>query len=435
MIAAMDLTIVAAVFRPIGLGGAGAYNKPMYINPIRRRFLQGLLATSALLASPGFARAQSSHFTFPQWVAAFKPRALARGIAEKTYDRTMAVTPDTSVYALDRAQPEFREETWQYLNRRVSEWRVIAGREHAKENAPLLDRVERDYGVDRYVMLGLWGNESAFGDPLVQKNFMRPVIPALAALAWGEPRRRGYWEKELLNALVIIERKWSTPEEMHGSWAGAMGHTQWMPEVWLNIGLDYDGDGRVSPFGKPDDAFAGTAQYLVKRGGYRRGEPWGYEVKVPAGIGEGGQRSYAAWQKLGVARANGQAYDALNVPARLWMPVARGPSFLLSKNFDAVKSYNPSTSYTLAVVLLGDRIRGDGPLVATFPGGERTPTLSEVQEIQRRLTEAGFNAGTPNGRIGRETTQAILTYQRKVKLEPADGYAGLKLLARLRQGP
>jgi lytic murein transglycosylase len=407
----------------------------MWSNPTRRRLLQGAMAATALAANSGIALAQEARATFPQWVAAFRPRALARGVSEKTYDRAMAVAPDTSVYALDRAQPEFREEMWQYINRRVSDWRVIAGREHAKEVAPLLDRIEKDYGVDRHVMLGLWGNESAFGDPLVQKNFMRPVIPALSALAWGEPRRRGYWEKELLNALVIIERKWSTPEEMHGSWAGAMGHTQWMPEVWLNIGVDYDGDGRVSPFGKPDDAFAGTAQYLIKRGGYRRGEPWGYEVKLPAGIGENGHRTYAAWQKLGVVRANGQAYDAPNVPARLWTPVSRGPSFLLSKNFDAVKSYNPSTSYTLAVVLLGDRIRGDGPLVATFPGGERTPTLAEVQEIQRRLTEAGFNAGTPNGRIGRETTQAILAYQRKVKLEPADGYAGLKLLARLRQGP
>ena len=118
---------------------------------------------------------------------------------------------------------------------------------------------------------------------------MRPVIPALAALAWGEPRRRAYWEQELLNALVIIERGWSTPEEMRGSWAGAMGHTQWMPEVWLNVGLDYDGDGRVTPFGKPDDALAGTAQYLVKRGKYRRGEHWGYEVRgAAAASGEGG---------------------------------------------------------------------------------------------------------------------------------------------------
>ena len=401
--------------------------------PNRRRLLQGALATTALAASPQIARAQQSNLKFPQWVAAFRPRALARGVSEKTYDRVMAMTPDTSVYALDRAQPEFREELWQYLNRRTSDWRVIAGKEHAKEVMPLLQRIENDYGVDRYIMLGLWGNESAFGDPLVQKNFMRPVMPALAALAWGEPRRRGYWEKELLNALVIIERGWSNPEEMNGSWAGAMGHTQWMPEVWLNTGVDYDKDGRISPFGKPDDAFAGTAQYLVKRGGYRRGEPWGYEVKG-ADAGGSGHRTFAAWQKLGVVPAHGRSYDAPHVSARLWTPVSGGPSFLLSKNFDAVKSYNPSTSYALAVVLLGDRIRGDGPLTKLFPGGERVPTLAEVQEIQRRLTEAGYNAGTPNGRIGREMTQAVLAYQRKVKLEPVDGYAGIKLLMRLRQG-
>ncbi len=224
----------------------------MNSEPDRRRLLQGVLASAAIATSPQLAHAQDSNLRFKKWVADFRPRALARGISEKTYDRVMAVTPDTSVYALDRAQPEFREELWQYLNRRVSDWRVIAGKEHAKEVMPLLERVEKDYGVDRYIMLGLWGNESAFGDPAVQKNFMRPVIPALAALAWGEPRRRIYWEKELLNALVIIERGWSTPEEMNGSWAGAMGHTQWMPEVWLNTGVDYDKDGRVPPFGQPD---------------------------------------------------------------------------------------------------------------------------------------------------------------------------------------
>ena len=171
--------------------------------------------------------------------------------------------PDTQVFALQAAQPEFREQTWQYLNRRVSDWRMITGRQKVKEHEALLARIEKDYGVDRYLLLALWGVESAYGDPLVQQNHMRPVFPALAALAWGEPRRRAYWEKELLNALVIVERGWSTPAEMRGSWAGAMGHTQWMPEVWLNVGVDYDDDGRVSPFGNPDDALASTAKYLV----------------------------------------------------------------------------------------------------------------------------------------------------------------------------
>ena len=130
-------------------------------------------------------------------------------------------------------------------------------------------------------MLGVWGIESAFGDPIVAKNHMKPVFPSLATLAWGEPRRRAYWESELINALTIVQRGWSTPDEMVGSWAGAMGHTQWMPEVWLHVGMDYNNDGKISPFGAPDDALGSTARFLVERGKYRRGEHWGYEVRVP----------------------------------------------------------------------------------------------------------------------------------------------------------
>ena len=188
------------------------------------------------------------------------------------------------------------------------------GKEKAKEYAPLLARIEKDYGVERSVMLGLWGIESAFGDPDVQKNHMRPVIPALAALAWGEPRRRAYWEQELLNALVIIDRGWGTPEEMRGSWAGAMGHTQWMPEVWLNVGVDYDGDGRASPFGKPDDALAGTAQYLVKRGKYRPGEHWGYEVRGVSGTTSG--RRVAQLRGLAEGRRDARRRQAVPAAGR-----------------------------------------------------------------------------------------------------------------------
>jgi lytic murein transglycosylase len=344
------------------------------------------------------------------------------------------IKPDAAVFELNRYQPEFSEQLWQYLNRRVSDYRITVGKEKAKEYAPLLSRVEKDYGVDPSIMVAVWGVESAFGDPDVQKNHMRPVIPALAALAWGEPRRRAYWEQELLNALVIIDRGWSTPEEMRGSWAGAMGHTQWMPEVWLNVGVDYDGDGRVSAFGKPDDAIAGTAQYFVKRGRYRRGEHWGYEVRGARG-GEGVSRSFEAWQKAGVTRADGQPFPQPNATAKLWVPVSGGPAFLLGPNFNAVRSYNPSNNYTLAIVHLADRISGGGPFVQAFPGAEqRTPTLAEVQEIQKRLTALGFNTGGTDGRVGNDTMIAIQNFQRKVGMQPADGYAGLKLLARLRQG-
>src|SRR5438105_8497094 len=348
------------------------------------------------------ARAQASKSPFDQWVAAFRARARARGISDATYTRVMgSIRPDTAVFELNRFQPEFNEELWQYLNRRVSDWRITTGKQKAKEFAPLLSRIEKDFGVGRSIMLGLWGIESAYGDPDVQKNHMRPVMPALAALAWGEPRRRRYWEQELLNALVIIQRGWSTPAEMRGSWAGAMGHTQWMPEVWLNMGFDYDGDGRVSPFGRPDDALASTARYLVQRGKYRRGQHWGYEVRLPAGVTAGNtSKRFDAWQKAGVARADGQKFPQPNATAKLWVPMPGGPAFLLGPNFYAVRSYNPSMNYTLSIVHLGDRVLGAEPFVQQFPGAERALTLAEVQEVQQRLTALGFDTGGSDGRVG-----------------------------------
>ena len=403
----------------------------------RRALVAGAFGIAAAFAVGPASAAQSP--AFAHWVAGFRPRALKRGISEQTYDRVMgAVTPDTSVFEQFRSQPEFTELMWQYINRRCSDWRVTTGKERAKEYASLLSRVEKDYGVDRYITLALWGMESSFGDVVTNPKYMRPVIPALAALASGEPRRRAYWEAELLNALIIVDRGWAQPSEMIGSWAGAMGHTQWMPEVWLHVGVDYDHDGRASPFGKPDDSFAGTARYLLERGKYRRGEAWGCEVTLPAGRGRLADnrtmRSYAKWQELGVRRADGATFARPGDQVKLWLPVADGPAFLVGQNFRAVYSYNPSTSYTLALCHLGDRIRGDLPFRQQFPGGERVPTLDEVKEIQRRLNEHGFKTDGIDGRTGSDTIKAILAYQKKVGMEPADGYAGLKVLARLRQG-
>src|ERR1700732_463452 len=404
-------------------------------NPTRRALLRSGLAASALLAHPAavFAAAPPG---FDQWRDAFRARALAKGISEATCARVMGrIEPDMSVFKQMRNQPEFNEQIWQYINRRVSDWRIIAGKEALKKNEAVFARIERDYGVERGTLLALWGVESAFGDPLVQQNHMRPVFPSLAALAWNEPRRRAYWETELINALKIVDRGWSTPEEMRGSWAGAMGHTQWMPEVWLHMGVDYDGDGRVSPFGRPDDAIAGTAQYLVKRGGYRRGEHWGYEVSgVSGGTREGASRTYEAWQKAGLTRADGQPFPHPASTARLWVPVSGGPAFLLGPNFHAVRSYNPSSNYTLAIVHLADRIAGGGPFAHPFPGSERTPPPAGGRGVQKRLTGLGFDTGGTDGRVGNDTMTAIRNFQRKIGMQPADGYAGLKLLARLRQG-
>ena len=401
----------------------------------RRTLLTTALSGAASLALGPRAFAQSAAEPFPKWVETFRAKARAKGISDATYTRVMGnLKPDESVFSAIRSQPEFNQQLWQYLNRRVSDWRIQYGRERAKEIAPLLTRIEKDFGVERAVILGLWGIESTFGDPLVQQNHSRPVFPALAALAWGEPRRRSYWETELINALRIVEKGWSNPKEMVGSWAGAMGHTQWMPEVWLNVGFDYDGDGKVNPFGRPDDALGSSARYLVNRGKYRRGEHWGYEVRALGRASDETSRTYEAWQTLGVTRADGQPFPNPKLTAKLWVPVASGPAFLLGPNFYAVKTYNPSMNYTLAIVHLGDRVLGAGPFVQPFPGSERAPTLAEVQEMQKRLTAAGFDTGGTDGRVGNMTMAAARGYQQKTGLMPADGYLGLKLLAKLRGG-
>jgi len=402
------------------------------LRPSRRALLGLGAGAAATLAWPRAALAAPPGFD--QWREAFRARALARGIAASTYARVMdGLEPDMSVFAQLRNQPEFSEETWQYINRRVSDWRIIAGKEALRKNTALFARIERDFGVERGTLLALWGVESAYGDPLVQQNHMRPVFPSLAALAWNEPRRKAYWESELINALEIVQRGWSTPEEMRGSWAGAMGHTQWMPEVWLHVGFDYDGDGRVSPFGKPDDALGSTARFLVNRGHYHRGEHWGYEVRSH-GVHAGGAKTYEKWASLGVTRADGQPFPQPKATAKLWVPEPGGPQFLLGPNFYAVRSYNPSMNYALAIVHLGDRILGGGPFIQAFPGSERALTLAEVQEMQRLLTQAGFDTGGTDGRVGNDTMKAVRDFQLKVGITPADGYGGLQVLARLRQG-
>ncbi len=399
----------------------------------RRASLAAISGAIATLIAPTGARAAA--MPFDQWTAAFRAKAIAHGITDDTYTRVMSgVRPDTTGLEAIHEQAEFNQQLWQYLNRAVSDWKVAAGKEKAKQYAPLFSRIEKDFGVEPAFMLGVWGIESAFGEAVVANNHMRPVIPALATLAWAEPRRRAYWQQELINALTIVQRGWSTPEEMVGSWAGAMGHTQWMPEVWLHIGIDYDHDGKISPYGAPDDALGSTARYFVERGNYRRGEHWGYEVRLPHSYGGRVWRSYAAWQARGVIRADGAPYPQPNATARPWVPVPGGPAFLLGPNFFAARSYNPSMNYALALCYLGDRCVGGAPLVQKFPGGEPPPTLAEIEEIQRRLTGLGFDAGDADGRIGLATTLAVRNYQRKAGIAPADGYAGVGLLARLRRG-
>ncbi|TBW40749.1 lytic murein transglycosylase [Siculibacillus lacustris] len=406
--------------------------------PDRRRFL-ALVAGTALTTAGLPALAQVSDLTFPDWVRVFRPRALAKGVSAATYDRVMAaIEPDTSVYKSDQAQPEVQEPIWRYIDKRTNEWNVDTGRKRIREYDELWTRLERVYGVDRHILCALWGLETSFGDLVVTPKYNRPVMPCLAALAWGDPRRRSYWEAELINALIIIDRGWAEPAEMIGSWAGAMGHTQWMPEVWLAMGVDFDGDGRVSPFGRPDDSLAGTARYLVERGKYRRGEAWGYEISLAPGFDVGladghTQRPLRDWQARGVSRANGQPFPRLEDAARLSLPAgANGPAFALLQNFQAVKSYNPSYKYALAICHLADRLRGGGPFIHPWPTEERLLSLAETQEMQERLTALGYDTGGVDGRFGEKTRGAIQAWQKATGMAPPDGYPSDKVLERLR---
>jgi lytic murein transglycosylase len=407
----------------------------------RRTFLTlaGAAAAGLAAARPAATQVIAAEMPFGQWVEAFWPRAAARGVSRATYRAVMdGMTPDLKGLEADKAQPETVEPIWRYLNRRVSEWRINRGRERVKEYADLFTRIERVYGVDRYHLCALWGMESAFGDVAVDLKWMRPVIPSLAGLAWGDGRRRRYWEAELINALVIVERGWARPDEMIGSWAGAMGHTQWMPEVWLNMGVDFNADGRVSPFGPPDDALAGTARYMVERGKYRPGETWGYEVRLPPGfnaaLADGKtRRTLAAWAKLGVTRVSGEPFPRPADPARLALPAgAGGPCFAFLQNLTAIRSYNPSTKYALAIGHLADRIRGGGPFAQPWPTEEVPLTLEESQELQVRLTGLGFDTGGTDGRVGEKTQAALQAWQKAAGVTPADGFPTQGALRRLR---
>jgi membrane-bound lytic murein transglycosylase B len=389
----------------------------------------------AFLSAPAFAAPQS----FQNWVEHFKPRALARGIPENLYVQVMRpLSPDMSVIKADREQPEIKEETWAYLNRRVSDWRVRAGRERYNQNIALFERIEKAYGVDPVLIAAVWGMESGYGDLNDNPKYMKPVLASLATLAWAEPRRRKYWEQELLNALTIVARGWAKPDEMLGSWAGAMGHTQWMPEVWLHVGLDFNGDGKVSPFGPPDDALAGVAHYLAARSNYQQGMPWGYEVKATPQFNfrladNRTSRLLSEWEARGLTRADGKPFDHKNIPARVVFPAgANGPGFALTQNFFAVMSYNPSFKYALAVCLLSDRLKGGQGLVTPWPGAERQLSLEEMIELQQRLTALGFDTEGADGRVGLTTMKAVQAYQKKRGLNPADGTPSERVLAALR---
>lgn len=369
--------------------------------------------------------------SFESWLEGFWPRARAEGVSRQTFTAAFAgVTPDPEVIEAAQRQPEFVKPMWEYLASAVSERRIANGRAQLAELANLLTAIETIYGVDRHVVVAIWGMESSYGQFLGTKS----VIRSLATLSYTGTRRR-FGEQQLLAALRILQRGDTTPERMYGSWAGAMGHTQFIPTTYNAYAVDFDGDGRRDIWDTVADALASTANYL-RASGWQPGLPWGWEVTLPRGFdfGYGGEawRPAREWQAAGVRRADGGALGRGDETMMLVLPAgARGPAFLVSRNFRAILRYNNATAYALAVGHLADRLGGAGPLVAAWPTDERPLGTQERRELQGLLAARGYAVGAIDGIIGSRTQAAIRAFQRRAGL-PADGYASTSLLDRLR---
>jgi membrane-bound lytic murein transglycosylase B len=370
--------------------------------------------------------------SFTAWRDGFRSRALAQGIEPQVFDAAFrGVGVNAEVVRLDSRQAEFTKPIWEYLDGAASPDRVSTGRAQRQRLAPTMTAIERTYGVDGDVVLAIWGMESNYG------GFRGdiPVVESLATLAY-EGRRRSFAEEQLVAALRILQAGDTAPASMRGSWAGAMGHTQFIPTSYLSYAVDFTGDGRRDVWSDdPTDALASAANYLA-RAGWQPGRPWGVEVRLPQGFNYGSAdqsnvRAVSEWRGRGVTAIDGSALPD-HGPAAIVAPAgARGPAFAVYRNFFVIKKYNNATSYAIGVGHLGDRVAGGGPFVGAWPRGERELSRTEKVELQERLMARGFNTGDTDGVIGPDTVAAIRAYQSTSGLTP-DGFATAQLLQSLR---
>ncbi|MFO7641956.1 MAG: lytic murein transglycosylase [Candidatus Competibacteraceae bacterium] len=370
---------------------------------------------------------------FERCLAQLRQQASGHGVSHATFDRhTRGLAPDRGVVGFLDAQPEFRTPIWDYMAGLVDEERVADGRARFAQWRPTLAAIERQFGVDPAVVVAVWGVETDYGRTVGR----RPLVTSLATLScFG--RRQTFFRGELFAALKILEGGHVAPERLVGSWAGAFGHTQFMPSTFRRLAVDFDGDGRRDLMDSVPDALASTANYL-RRAGWRTGEAWGVEVVLPAGFNRQADRrnkvAVGEWARRGVRRADGRALSGGDRRAGLILPAGReGPAFLVFRNFDALYSYNPAESYALAIAHLADRIRGGGPFVTPWPTDDPGLSRAERREVQRRLIERGFAVGEVDGILGANTRKAIREWQQSQGMK-ADGRAGQALLRRLRGG-
>jgi lytic murein transglycosylase len=374
---------------------------------------------------------------FTACMASLRGVAEKQGITTTTFDtHAQQLAADMSVLDLLDAQPEFTTPLWDYLAALVDEQRVADGTTMLATHRELLERVATAYGVDAATVVAVWGVESDYGRVFGK----RPLLVSLSTLScFG--RRQAFFRGEFLTTLKLLQAGDVRADGLTGSWAGAFGHTQFMPSTYERIAVDFDADGRRNLIDSIPDALASTANYLVKSG-WRTGEPWGYEVKLPAGFdlaqaGRTNRRPLTEWVTQGIARIDGQPLPADDRAAAVLVPTGiGGPAFLVFKNYDAIYSYNAAESYALAIALLADRLRGSGGLVAAWPTDDPGLGRPERRALQTLLLARGHAIGTADGMIGTQTRRAIVLEQQRLGLQPADGRAGAKILAALRaEGP
>ncbi len=367
---------------------------------------------------------------FSNWVAGYRGRALSAGVTGSTFDAAFSKAGYIpGVIEKDRNQAEFNKTLGEYLSTAASDTRVETGRAMLSQYSSLLSEIEGRYGVDRQTVLAVWGMESNFG----KRRGDIPVVSALATLAY-EGRRGAFFEQQLTSALKILQNGDVSPEKMTGSWAGAMGHTQFIPTSYEAYAADFRGDGRRDIWSDdPTDGLASTAKYLSNFG-WRRGAPWGVEVVLPQGfnygLAGGAKKSAAEWQALGVRSATGGQIGDFGAAEILVPEGAQGAAFMTFKNFDVIKRYNAADAYAIGVGHLGDRIAGAAPFRTPMATG-RALNRAERSEIQQRLTALGYNTGGVDGMIGPNSIAAIRGYQQANGL-PVDGFASETLLNRLR---
>ena len=394
-----------------------------------------LVLSTALVVSSFLGSAHADEAAFASCLASLRADAQAKGVSGATYDaHTAALTPDMAVIGFLDAQPEFVTPIWDYLAALVDDERVADGRAMLAEWAPVLARVEAEYGVDAATVVAVWGVESNYG-----RNFgSRPLLTSLSTLScFG--RRQSFFRGEFFTTLRIIQEGHVAPDRLTGSWAGAFGHTQFMPSTFMRLAVDFDGDGRRDLVDSVPDALASTANFL-KRAGWRGDLPWGFEVSLPqgmdvSGVGRRNKQPISAWAARGVRRIDGAPMPAAATPAGLLLPAGKdGPAFLVTRNFDAVYSYNAAESYGLAIAHLSDRLRGGAPFATPWPTDDPGLSRAERRELQQLLIARGHDIGEADGMIGARTREALKLEQAALGLA-ADGRAGQRVLQALRASP